>query len=95
MSRTLSNQFYTGHMLKKMNHTHIILIPKKDPKYLVDYRPINLGNVVSRILLKVITNRLKHILPNVISDSQSALLLISQTSLLLITQQLHLRSCIE
>ena len=95
VTNTVLLVLHFDHMLKKMNHTHIILIPKKDPKYLVDYRLINLGNVVSRILLKVITNRLKHILPNVISDSQSALLLISQTSLLLITQQLHLRSCIE
>ena len=59
-----------AHMLKKMNHTHIVLIPKKkDLKYLVDYRPISLSNVVSRIISKVIANRLKLILPNVISDS--------------------------
>ena len=60
-------------MLKKMNHTHIVLIPKKkDPEYLADYRPISLSNVVSRIISKVIVNRLKLILPIVISDSQSA-----------------------
>ena len=78
---------HSGHMLKKVNHTHIVLLPKKkDLKYLANYRPISLGNVVSGILSKVIANCLKHILPNVISDSQSALLLISQTNLLLITQ---------
>ena len=59
-------------MLKKMNHTHIVLIPKKDPTHLTDYKPISLGNVVSRIISKVIANRLKYILPNVVSESQSA-----------------------
>ena len=60
---------HLGHMLKKMNHTHIVLIPKKDPTHLADYRPIRLGNVVSRIISKVIANRLKYILSNVVSES--------------------------
>ena len=37
-----------------------------------DYLPISLENVVSRIITKVIVNWLKIILPNVISDAQSA-----------------------
>ena len=62
-----------GHMLHKMNYTHIVFIPKKnDPKNVSDYRPISLSNVVSRIVSKVLANRLKTILPNVIFDSQSA-----------------------
>ena len=60
---------HSGHMLKKMNHTHIVLIPKNDPTQLTDYRPISLGNVVSRIISKVIANRLKYIFPNVVSES--------------------------
>ena len=63
----------SSHMLKKMNYTHIFLIPKKnDPKHMADYGPISLGNVVSRIISKVIANCLKLILPNVISNVQSA-----------------------
>ena len=59
-------------MLHKMNYTHIVLIPKDDPKNVSDHWPINLGNVVSRIVSKILANRLKLILPNVILDSQSA-----------------------
>ena len=57
----------SGCFLHKMNYTHIVLIPKKnDPRYVSNYRPINLANVVSRIVSKVLANRLKLILPNVI-----------------------------
>ena len=56
-----------------MNYAHIFLIPKKNQlEYITEYRPISLGNVVSRITSKVLANRIKPILPNVISDSQSA-----------------------
>lgn len=51
-----------------MSYTHVVLIPKiNEPKHVFDYRPISLGNVVSRIVWKVLA-----ILPNVILDSQSA-----------------------
>ena len=63
----------SGHMLRKMNYTPIVLIPKKnDLKQMSNYRPISLGNVVSRILYKVLANRLKTILPTIISEAQSA-----------------------
>ena len=48
---------------------------KKEPRSISDYWPISLGNVVSRIVSKVLANRLKLILPNVISDSQCAFVL--------------------
>ena len=63
----------SGHMLQKMNYTHIVLIPKNNVlKHISDYRPISLGNVISRIVSKVLANRLKLILSMVISDAQSA-----------------------
>ena len=59
-----------------MNYTHIMLIPKKkDPQLITEYCPISLGNVVSRIISKVLKNRVKPILSMVISDSQSAFVL--------------------
>ena len=67
---------HSGMYLQKMNYTHIVLIPKKkDPQYITEYRPISLGNVVSRIILKVLSNQMKPILPNIISDYQSAFVL--------------------
>ena len=42
---------HSGHMLHKMNCTHIVLIPKNnEPLYMTDFQPISLENMVARIL---------------------------------------------
>ena len=70
------SMLHSGRYLHKMNYTHIMLIPKKkDPQLITEYCPISLGNVVSRIISKVLKNRVKPILSRVISDSQSAFVL--------------------
>lgn len=64
---------HTGNLLSQINYTHVCLIPKvKNPDKMTDLRPIALCNVLYKICAKVITNRLKKILPVVISPSQSA-----------------------
>lgn len=56
-----------------LNNTNVVLIPKKDNAYdMKDLRPITLCNVLYKILAKVMTNRLKSILPGFISESLSA-----------------------
>jgi hypothetical protein len=59
--------------IKLNNHTHICLKPKiNNPTRPSDYRPISLCNVTLKIITKTIANRLKLILPKVISPNQSA-----------------------
>lgn len=63
----------TGIMPPGINHTNLALIPKvKSPSKISEYRPISLCNVRCKLISKVLSNRLKRILPAVISETQSA-----------------------
>ena len=59
-----------------LNETYICLIPKVQcPQKITEFRPINLCNVIYKIVSKVLANRLKRILPKVIGEAQSAFVL--------------------
>ncbi|XP_074314339.1 uncharacterized protein LOC141649551 [Silene latifolia] len=63
----------SGVMLKEWNNTLIVLIPKTDkPECVSQYRPISLCNVVYRLASKCMANRLKLVIPSLISESQQA-----------------------
>lgn len=68
-----SQQQSTSEILHQLNQTHIALIPKvKNPTKAAQFRPIALCNFSYKILSKVWVNRLKHLMPDLISENQSA-----------------------
>jgi hypothetical protein len=66
--------FLNGSKLdEKINATYIALIPKNTAlTYVTDFKPISLCNVIYKIIAKLLANRLKMVLPHVISANQSA-----------------------
>jgi hypothetical protein len=60
----------------RINKTHIALIPKiSSPSIVTKFRPINLSNVIHKLIFKVLANRLKVVLPEIIYCTQSAFIL--------------------
>ena len=65
--------FVSGHLPSSLNTTHVRLIPKTTgAKGVADYRPIALCNVFYKIISKLLSIRLKAVLPCIISENQSA-----------------------
>lgn len=62
-----------GKLAKGLNSSFITLIPKKDsPADLVDYRPISLVGSIYKILAKVLSRRIKKVLPRLVSEVQTS-----------------------
>lgn len=81
----------SGEFLYSINHTHIMMIPKKNsPKKVSDIRPISLYNIMYKLISKVIANKIKECMPNLISPIQSAFI---KGNLLLIIYWFILSCC--
>lgn len=67
--------FKSGTMLRQWNATTLILIPKTtNASSTSDFCPISCLNTVYKVVSKLLSNRLKAVLPSVISQAQSAFL---------------------
>ena len=63
----------TGTFPPSLGHSFITLIPKiKNPKYISQYRPISLSNILYKVYSKFLAKRLKKVLPNILFEHQSA-----------------------
>ncbi|GKB43590.1 RNA-directed DNA polymerase, eukaryota, reverse transcriptase zinc-binding domain protein [Tanacetum coccineum] len=70
---TIQEFFKSGKMLGELNTTLISLVPKCIlPSKVTDYRPITCCNVVYKCISKVISNRIKVVLNELIDPNQSA-----------------------
>lgn len=62
-----------GKLVGGLNSSFITLVPKKDnPISLGDYRPISLIRSLYKIISKVLANKIKLVIPSIISEEQSA-----------------------
>ena len=62
----------SGTIPTPLNHTFITLVPKINSlEYAHQFRPISLCNVLYKIYSKVLANRLKKLLPSIITEHQS------------------------
>lgn len=68
------SELYEGSLnLSNLNSAFIALVPKKKgANRTTDFRPISLLNTTFKIITKVLANRLRKYMPNLIEESQSA-----------------------
>lgn len=65
--------FHNGKVLKEVNNTIISLIPKvPTASKITDYRPISCCNILYKCISRILSDRLKPVLADVVSQNQSA-----------------------
>lgn len=92
ISQFMLNSMNTRGSLESINNTFITLILKiKNPLKVGNFRPISFYNVLYKIIAKVLTNRLKFILHDIISPTQSAFIpdRLITNNILIVYETLH------
>ena len=70
--KAVRNFFITGKMLKEVNHSYIVLIPKiLNLSTINHFRPISLCNTVYKVISKLIVERVRAVILNFVSPAQS------------------------
>lgn len=73
VSRAVLNFLNGGSMPEEVNSTVHVLIPKvKHPQDMTQFRSISLCNVLYKLCSKVVANRLRFFLDDIVSEEQSA-----------------------
>ena len=71
--KAVKDFFRSGKILKQVNHTFITLIQKIDnPNSLNHFRPISLCTTIYKTIAKILTERLKNVIPKLIHPLQGA-----------------------
>lgn len=85
--------FRIGFMLKQLNHSFIVLLPKVEhPSCIEQYRPISLCNIAYKLISKILAMRLKGVLDKLISPYQATFVpgRLIQENIILGQELLHL-----
>jgi Reverse transcriptase (RNA-dependent DNA polymerase) len=96
--RTIQNAFLTGNAPNQWMLSHLVLIPKREnPCRPEHFRPLSVCSVYYRLLTKIIANRVKPLLPDLISYTQTTFLKgrSIQENVLLLDEVLHSFQMVE
>ncbi|VFQ70483.1 unnamed protein product [Cuscuta campestris] len=73
VTKAVLDFFKEGQTLRQVNATNLTLLPKvTDPKWPSEYRPIACCNTIYKVISKLISMRLREVLPDIVDLNQGA-----------------------